>query len=181
MSARTTGAKPVARTVADSARLFVALWPDADIRVALQAARALWKWEPGATVVRADRLHLTLHFLGDLPRERIPELTRALKLPFARCALTLDRGAVWRGGVAVLEPTAVPASLVELQRALGAALHAFGLPLETRPWRPHVTLARRSQADVPPVAPLVWPLHGHALVESRPHPNPRYEVIARFA
>lgn len=180
MSVRAAGEKPVARPAADDARLFVALWPDAGVRAALQAASALWHWQPGAAVVGADRLHLTLHFLGALPRERIPELTRALRLPFTRCELVLDRAALWRGGVAIVEPSAVPAPLVELQGALGAALHAIGLPVEARPWRPHVTLARRAHADVPRIAPIAWPLRGHVLVESHPHRRPRYEVIATF-
>ncbi len=168
------------RATADNARLFVALWPDAQVRAALQAASAQWRWQPGAAIIPADRLHLTLHFLGDLPRERIPELARALELPSARCALTLDRAALWRGGVAVLEPTAVPAPLVELRRALGAALHSLDIALETRRWRPHVTLARRANAKPPQMAPIFWPLRGHVLAESRLSPRTSYEVITSF-
>ena len=168
------------RGTTDNARLFVALWPDAQVRAALQAASAQWRWQPGAAIIPADRLHLTLHFLGDLPRESIPELARALELPRARCALTLDRAALWRGGVAVLEPSVVPAPLVELRRALGAALHSVGLALETRRWRPHVTLARRANVKPPQMAPIFWPLGGHVLAESRARPRTSYEVIASF-
>ena len=36
---------------------------------------------PAAKRVRAERLHLTLHFLGDVPRERLPALGEALSVP----------------------------------------------------------------------------------------------------
>jgi 2'-5' RNA ligase len=170
----------VKRATADNARLFVALWPDAQVRAALQAASAQWRWQPGAAIIPADRLHLTLHFLGDLPRERIPQLTRALELPFTPCALTLDRAALWHGGVAVLEPSVVPAPLGELRRALGAALRSLDIALETRRWRPHVTLARRANAKPPQLAPIFWPLRGHVLAESRLSPRTSYEVVASF-
>lgn len=169
------------RDAPDRARLFIALWPDADVRAALHAVSTQWRWQPGAAPVPADRLHLTLHFLGDVPRERIAALRAALAVPVTPCVLTLDRAALWRGGVAVLEPITVPAPLVELHLALGTALRLLGVAIETRPWRPHVTLARRARADVPRIAPLAWPVRGHALVESRLQPRPRYEVISRCA
>ncbi|HMN76695.1 MAG TPA: RNA 2',3'-cyclic phosphodiesterase [Burkholderiaceae bacterium] len=168
------------RATADNVRLFVALWPDAHVRAALQAASAQWRWQPGAAIIPTERLHLTLHFLGDLPRERIPQLTRALALPSARCELTLDRTALWRGGIAVLEPSVVPAPLAELRRALDAALRALGLTLETRRWRPHLTLARRAHVKPPRLAPIVWPLRGHVLAESQLRARTSYEVVARF-
>lgn len=166
---------------ASHARLFIALWPDAGVRAALQAASAQWHWTPGTAVVPAERLHLTLHFLGEVPRGRIPELVGALTLPFTPCELTLDRAALWRGGTAVLEASAAPAPLVELQRTLGAALHSLGLATETRHWRPHVSLARRATVQPPPITPIVWPLCGHVLVESRLRPLTAYEVIAGLA
>lgn len=169
------------RSEPELARLFVALWPDDAVRAALHAATAQWRWPPGTAPVRADRLHLTLHFLGDVPRERIGALRAALAVPVAPCELTLARAAVWRGGVAVLEPASVPAPLVELHAAIGAALRALGVPTETRPWRPHVTLARRAGTDAPHFAPIAWPVRGHVLVESQLQPRPRYELIARYA
>lgn len=166
---------------ASHARLFIALWPDAGVRAALQAASTQWHWASGTAVVPAERLHLTLHFLGEVPRGRIPELVGALTWPFAPCELTLDRAALWRGGTAVLEASAAPAPLVVLQRTLGAALHSLGLATETRRWRPHVTLARRATVQPPPITPIVWPLCGHVLVESRLRPRIAYEVIAGLA
>ncbi len=126
-------------------------------------------WPHGARPVPAQKLHLTLHFLGAVARGRLPELRAALDISSPRFELTLARAAVWPGGVAVLEPAAgVPAPLAALHRRLGEALRACGLPVEARPFRPHVTLARRAAGAALPAsaAPVRWPAQGHVLVES---------------
>jgi RNA 2',3'-cyclic 3'-phosphodiesterase len=163
-----------------STRLFVALWPAAAVRAALAASSRQWSWNAGAARVPAERLHLTLHFLGAVPRERMPALRAALALPFAPFALTLSRPELWAGGIAVLEPARIPPALAELRAALGAALQRAGLASEGRPWRPHLTLARRAAGATPPArctAPC-WRVNGFALVESRLAAG--YTVLQRY-
>jgi 2'-5' RNA ligase len=58
-------------------------------------------------------------------------------------SIELCEAQLWPGGVAVMVPRAVPAALLVLHAELGAALECLSLPLELRPFRPHVTLARR--------------------------------------
>ncbi len=163
-----------------SARLFIALWPDPAVRSALAAWGERWQWNAGAKRVRAERLHLTLHFLGDVPRALLPAVKPALKIPFAPFSLSLGRAAVWRGGTAVLEPDRIPLRLRHLYDALGEALRSLALPTESRPYRPHLTLARGAGAALPPVQGprLRWPVHGYALVESRPAAG--YEVLQAY-
>ena len=55
-------------------RLFIALWPDTRVRAALVESAGQWSWNAGAARERPERLHLTLHFLGDVPRHRAPAL-----------------------------------------------------------------------------------------------------------
>ena len=162
------------------ARLFVALWPDERTRAALADAAALWAWPAGAIRVRAERLHLTLHFLGNVRRERMPELDKALALRWRPCVVTLARPALWPGGIAVLEAEALPPELAELHAGLGAALRGLGLPTEARALRPHVTLARRAAGAVPPAqgCTVQWPVAGHALVESRQPGG--YRIVRRY-
>lgn len=128
----------------------------------------------------AERLHLTLHFLGAVPRERVPALRAALALPFAPFALTLSRPALWAGGIAVLEPALIPPALADLRAALGAALLHVGLAAEARPWRPHLTLARRAAGATPPArcAAPCWRVSSFALVESRLPAG--YTVLQRY-
>jgi 2'-5' RNA ligase len=163
-----------------NARLFIALWPDPDVRDAIAAWSERWQWPAAAKRVRAENLHLTLHFLADVPREKLPELRPALALPFAPFTLVLERAALWRGGTAVLEPDRVPLRLHELHAALGDALQHLAIPVETRALRPHVTLARRAGSAQPPasVAQLRWRVKGYALARSRPGMG--YEVLQAY-
>lgn len=168
-----------------TARLFVALWPGPAVRDALRAARDAWRWPPRAAPVAADKLHLTLHFIGSVPAGRVADIAAALRgVPVAPFELRLSQPALWPHGIAVLEMAdgaAVPARLAALHAALGDALRALALPVETRRLRPHVTLARHAQGATPPAAPpalsLRWPVRGCALVESR---GGAYRVLERW-
>ena len=166
-----------------TARLFVGLWPPVAVREALAALQGLWSWPAGAALVPPDRLHLTLHFLGQVPVDRVPALRDALEVPFEPHVLELAQGRwrLWPGGIAVLE-LAAPAALQRLHAALGAALQSFGWPVEARRYRPHVTFARRATgAQLPRELPsqLQWPVQdGYVLVHSIPGKD--YELLHAF-
>ncbi len=163
-----------------SSRLFLALWPEPDARDALRAWRDLWTWPRGAAPVTADKLHLTLHFLGDLPTARLQELTDGFAVPFTPFKLHFGTPAVWNGGIAVLEPLHQPPELLRLHRHLGMALLDLDLAPEARAYKPHVTMARRAaQAVLPATAPaLAWPVSSYCLVESR---GGRYTVLRHYS
>jgi RNA 2',3'-cyclic 3'-phosphodiesterase len=150
------------------ARLFIALWPDSAVRRDLAAWRDGWRWPRSATPVRTERLHMTLHFIGDVERERVPELADALQLPFDEFTLKFGRAVLWPHGVAVLEPDTVPVPLVELHAGLGAVLKRLALPVDARPFRPHVTLARRAAGASPPLGgpAITWAIDRYVLMES---------------
>ncbi len=166
----------------NDARLFVALWPGTALRARLADWHRHCAWPQGVRPVAAVRLHLTLHFLGAQPRELLPAIDAALQRPFAPFHLSLGRPAWWPGGIAVLEPDAVPPGLQDLQATLGTALRSLGLPIETRRFRPHVTLARHvPSAGLPAAGPdLDWSVRSCALVESRPAPRASYRVLQRY-
>ncbi len=166
-----------------TARLFLALWPPLEIRQHLQALQQRWSWPPRAAPVRVDQLHLTLHFLGNVPVQRLDEFSRTLAVSAE--ALTLDlaqgRPGVWPGGIAVLE-LAPPPGLLRLHAALGDALARLNWPVEARRYRPHVTLARRAAGAQPPAGllpPVCWRADpGYVLVRSRPGRG--YEVLQAY-
>jgi 2'-5' RNA ligase len=140
-----------------SLRLFLALWPAPALLDELLAHAAAWSWPARARRTRPERLHLTLHFLGNVPAERLPDLRSGLDVKWTGCELALDRASVWAGGIAVLEAAQVPAPLARLHAALADRLRAMEIPLEDRPYRPHVTLARKAHGAEPPCfAPLRW-------------------------
>lgn len=69
-------------------------------------------------------------------------------------------------------------ALLALHAALGRALQAEALRVDTRAYRPHLTLARRAAQAVLPAGPaLRWPVRGWALVESGPQ---GYRVLQRL-
>jgi 2'-5' RNA ligase len=161
-------------------RLFLALWPGAAVRRALAVRRDRIAWPHGAAPVADGRLHLTLHFLGDVDATTVPGLRAALDVPVPRFELVLDRAVAWPGGLAVLQASRAPAPLAALHGALAAALRAAGLPVESREFRPHVTLARRAVgAELAAPAPLCWPVDGYALVRSHIAPPASYELLWR--
>ena len=155
---------------ADNARVFIALWPDQATRDALRAWRDRWTWPRNASPVRTERLHVTLHFLGNVARAQLPALTAALAVPITPFVLEFGHPELWPHGIAVLAPDSVPEPLLRLQRDLGERLPALGLQPEARAYRPHVTLARRAADAIMPLSgPAVrWTVDGYALMESAP-------------
>ena len=164
------------------ARLFVALWPDAAVRARLAAHRDAWRWPPGARLVDAANLHVTLHYIGGFARADIAALCdRLAPVRAPRFDVHAASTAVWRGGIAVLG-LASDAALAALHAEIGGVLRGFGVALDERPYAPHVTLARRAaRAEAPPGLPaLDWQADGFVLVESCPGPPADYRVLARW-
>jgi 2'-5' RNA ligase len=168
----------VPATTAPAARLFVALCPPPAVRAALAAWQSRWAWPPGAKLISPEDLHLTLHFIGMVPRARVPELVRRLVLPAPRSTLEFGSAELWPRGIAVCCPVAWPPALTELHTRLADALRAAALPVEARPYRPHLTLARKAAAAVAPDAPLAlrWAVQSYALMES----SRGYRALARY-
>jgi 2'-5' RNA ligase len=163
-----------------STRLFLALWPGHDVRDLLRDWRDAWVWPTGAAPVATDKLHLTLHFLGNQPGERMPDLLAGLAVPFAPFRVDLGQATVWPGGIAVLEPHTPPDPLLQLHADLAEALLALGLTPEQRKYKPHVTMARRAHHANVPVAgpPIAWEIASYALVESR---DGSYNVLRQYS
>jgi len=153
----------------DTTRLFLALWPDAAVRDQLRAWRDAWTWPRGAAPVPTDKLHVTLHFLGEQPSARLPEFLDAFQVPFAPFDLQFGRAELQRGGIAWIAPHGEPQGLLDLHARLSDALVALGLAPEARTYRPHVTMARRASGAVMPAAgPAIdWAISHYALVASR--------------
>ena len=167
----------------DIARLFLALWPGPATREGLVGWRDAWRWPAQAAPVRADKLHMTLHFIGDVPRDRLSDLTQGLDVPFGAFELCFGSASLWPHGLAVLQPEATPKPLLQLHAALRDALQRLVLPTEERVFRAHVTLARRAAGASPPAdgPALRWRVRGYELMESRLGAAGGYKVVHRYA
>ena len=159
----------------DTARLFFAVWPAPEVQQVLGDIARGAQRECGGRAVPARNIHLTLVFLGNLPRERVTVLERiASMMRGHRFALTVDRLEYWRHNrILWAGPRETPAALAALAHALG----------ERRPFAAHVTLVRRARHGrrLPPLEPLDWPVAGFSLVSSTLGPaGPSYEILERY-
>jgi 2'-5' RNA ligase len=137
---------------AETLRLFLALALPDEVRAGLSVAQEeLRRLLPprAASWTRAENLHLTLRFLGDVARERVEALTVGLTgaiAGFGALALTAERlGAfpdaryprvIWAG---VCDATN---RLAELQRCVTSATNDFTRQPAAARFVGHVTLAR---------------------------------------
>lgn len=171
-------------SAASSVRLFLALWPDEGTRSALAGVRDRWSWPPGASPTPSERLHMTLHFLGPVAVDRLAALSAALASvdPVGNFTLEIGRAELWPAGIAVVCPLSTPQALLRLHAGLADAIGKLALPVDERPFRAHVTLARRASRAVPPAdGPAVpWKVrNGFALVHSVPG-GQGYRVLQAF-
>ncbi|GEL20835.1 RNA 2',3'-cyclic phosphodiesterase [Pseudonocardia asaccharolytica DSM 44247 = NBRC 16224] len=126
--------------------MFVALTPPPEVVGELWAAMAVLRAnQPGLRWTTPEQWHLTLVFLGEVEDSARPELIeRVGRVATRNPPLTLSFGAGGRFGNRVLW-TRVEGETDRLRRlatSARAACRRCGLPVEDRPYRPHLTLAR---------------------------------------
>jgi len=154
-------------------RCFVAAWPDEPTRLALASlSNEVRQRIEHRRATRADDLHLTLAFIGDLAEEVAFDLADSVaKLRFKPSAWQLDTlgffeeaGVVWVGAA---DKTMGP--LAELAERTRALLDQMNVAYDRRPLAPHVTLLRgvkRFAAEK--VVPIPWRIESIALYRSAP-------------
>jgi RNA 2',3'-cyclic 3'-phosphodiesterase len=156
----------------------------------------------GARWVAVKNIHLTLNFLGDVLRSKIPDISLGIAqavagfIPFE---LILGRlgafpdiespSTVWVGLNGII------GQLFHLQHNLEQILFGLGFKSEKRPFRPHLTLARISDgvlaADKKRLGQIIdlmtcntdypIPVHSVCLIESQLTPGgPIYTVRSRI-
>jgi 2'-5' RNA ligase len=99
-------------------------------------------WSPAAN------LHVTIKFIGEWPENQLPQLQTALAgiPPFAPIAIAVT-GLSFLPQVLIADVQPA-AGLAALARATEDALEPLGCTRETRPYRPHITLARIRKLDI---------------------------------
>ena len=158
-----------------SRRVFFALWPDDRQRDRLRDhISPLAKLVEGQVVYRGN-WHVTTAFVGEFPDARLPELqARAAEIAFEPFRLRFDRVEFWpRPKVASLVAAVVPPELQRLVDAQNALLADFGIAVEDRTYRPHITVVRRARPfETQRLAqPAVIDWTGFELVESISQPG----------
>ncbi len=154
------------------ARLFFALWPDESVRAEIQAQVSTFPL-PGGRLVAENNTHITLAFLGDIDAGTRADLIReATSLRITPFSLTLDHVGCWpKPKIAWLAPSSPPEQLFRLAAALHLLSQNCGLSLAERPFRPHLTVARKVAcltADIP-LQPISWNINKFCLLDSISH------------
>lgn len=153
-----------------SHRLFFAVWPSDDLRAALAPQIHALQPDGVGRPQRPDQWHVTLEFLGSVPASRVAAAREAAaQVRATSCEIRFDAVEYWRRpGVLCLLARTLPPSLDGLVQQLRSSLGEHGFQPESRPFRAHLTLARKVTHPVTPVqfAPLQWPVTDFALVES---------------
>jgi len=151
-------------------RVFFALWPAASIQKSLYAVAKENKPKCGARLMRADTLHITLQFIGEIERSRLPHLIKAAGLisasPFD---IVLDKLCYWKHNkIAYVAPEAEIPALSLLATNLKQTLKSEGISFENGKFSAHVTLMRHVEEVMASrsIAPIQWPIDHFALVES---------------
>ncbi|MDO9220407.1 MAG: RNA 2',3'-cyclic phosphodiesterase [Thiobacillus sp.] len=168
-------AKPVTQ------RLFFALWPDTDTRYALNRTGKWLHQHWGGRRMRADTLHLTLAFLGDLTAAQLDALLQGIRdIPVGAFELCFDQAGHWphnRIGWLGLSQPCMP--LENLVLALRDQLRALEIPFDARRHTPHITLLRKAQGGAAlECLPVNWTVDGFVLVASNPQADgAHYDVL----
>jgi len=104
---------------------------------------------PGVKWVDPESVHLTLKFLGNIPSGRVPEIEGAVREAARGVpAFHLEVGGLGvfpnpqRPRVAWVAVRGEVERLAGLQKGIDSVLLPLGFPRESRPFTPHLTLAR---------------------------------------
>jgi RNA 2',3'-cyclic 3'-phosphodiesterase len=155
-------------------RLFIAVSPPEDVRSHLAAELSRHReLLDGARPVRPVQWHLTLAFLADVPEAKVADVRAALSVaagsvaPFTleltgAGAFGRDRAVIWTGLAGQVD------KLERFARLLRGGLVAAGLPLDSRSFTPHLTVARNVD--------LRRPAASAALAELNAYRGPQWTV-----
>lgn len=177
-------------------RLFVAIPLPTETMLELAAAVQRIRKRPDAEKLRwspRESWHVTLQFLGKAGADECACLVGQLRgLPVAAVRIVPERmGTFARVGILYAGVKAT-SELLDLEKNVTSATAPCGFAREDRPYRPHITLARRRgrgwQGGVTSVAEeahQLTPFSGFtarefALYESFPGSAARYEIRERF-
>ena len=166
-----------------SVRLFFGIWPGYTASAQLAELQGRWDWPPDASVYSPAKLHMTLHFLGNLPVDLVPRLgVAAHSIRFRPFDLELVKAGTWReANVAWVSP-APSEPLMALHDELGRALERIDVQIESRCYAPHLTLARKAGHATPPAEfePIPWRVTNFVLARSVPGGQPAYQPLMVF-
>lgn len=136
-------------------RLFVALSISLEVRDVFSALLAeLRRADPKTRWIDPANLHITLKFIGSVTTEKLPSIEQALTTiavprPFDFEFRGLGFFPNERRPAVIWAGIAAPPELATLATRIDEVVSTCGIDRETRPFAPHLTLARFKQPRLP--------------------------------
>lgn len=171
-------------------RVFFAIWPKEAVWRQLYDLSEKVELVCGGRRTRAESIHLTLIFLGEMEINQLHALCLAAKTARGQVFNFIVEGIrYWKLNRLVCAETGeVPPELFDLVDSLKNTLSAYGISFDHRAFTPHITLVRKAQRHVLPkslihlVEPIVWPVNEYILVKSEQASNRSvYTPIGRWS
>lgn len=148
-------------------RLFFGLWPNQVVRQ--QCSDIIAELEGAGRPVAATNLHVTLLFLGNISVEQQQKLSNAAaQLQTLAIDLKFDQLVFWKKpSILCLTTDAADQNILNLNRQLAAIARSHHIPIDEKPFRPHITLIKKAKLPIDlEFEPVQWRANGFCLAES---------------
>jgi len=158
-------------------RLFLALWPDENVRRQLFAvlSRGGHLMSIDGSPVNHENLHMTLLFLGDVHAgEAINLITSLDNVVFAPFDMAIDRwGYFHKPGILWLGATENPDELNQLYKQIKRIVARYLNGVSNNQFKPHISLLRNAKSlpQVNDFEAIDWHVNSFVLVESKLRPD----------
>ena len=158
------------QSLAQSKRLFLALWPDQQVvRKIHQHAIKHFSTCQGR-IIQKNNWHITLAYFGasDTQTQLCLE-EHAEKIKASSFELSLSECGYWKKpAVAWLAPSSIPDALKQLAFDVQQTMIPCGYKPDVRDYQPHVTVVRKAKQppSVSEIQPIPWYVDKFCLVES---------------
>ena len=180
-----TGADTPTNTTESGRRLFLACWPEQSLQETLYSLARRLQHKYGGRKVARQNIHLTLLFLGQVYQQEEQQLRHRLRLLDAKeFELELDKvgsfGGRWK--INWVGPSMQPEAMKSLYSALRLISSELGFDAADTPFRPHVTMLRKSPAAArEEIKPLSWKVDSYYLIESvQTGAGVEYRIVEEF-
>ncbi|GIP29627.1 RNA 2',3'-cyclic phosphodiesterase [Paenibacillus sp. J23TS9] len=187
-------------------RLFIAIKLSEDLKSKLEEWREHYQQEFAfKTWTHREDYHITLQFLGDVEPVRVPAISQKLQTiahQFHPFKLKFGKAGIFGVGTS---PKVLWAGVIDynhmlnqLQEAVTIGMEEFGFVKESRPYHPHITIARKYTGNepfqldsVPSLLPQTalkgqeegeafWTINEFVLFSTHLHDRPMYEILESF-
>ncbi len=136
--------------------------------------------------MRADTLHATLVFLGDVEVDRLEALQLAAQEVSGKSFdVVFDTACYWgHNHIIYAAPSMVPPQLAQLVHDLEERLYKHHFRFDVHSYKPHITLFRNAQwsdEPLPEMGRVGWRARDFVLMQSAPDKEgANYRVMGRF-